>query len=87
MIEAIEADAAVLDHEITSAIQEGRNVNWPFKYQKAGAHRWTVWGGNGGHNCLTYAEEKLALAGAGNGVMLTDSSKASTQIHVRCVLS
>jgi hypothetical protein len=84
MIEAIEADFSILEMEKSAALIARRHFNSPFKYQVAGAHRWNIWGGNKGHNCLTYAEEKLSLAGAGNTKILTDSSKASTQIHIRC---
>ncbi len=83
MISAIENDAAILDNEINAAFQEGRETNWPFKYQKAGANRWSLWGGNSGHNCITWAEEKLAIAGVGNGKVWIDSKAASTEIHVR----
>ena len=85
MIRTIEDEAGILDQEISQAIQEGRDINWPFKYQKAGANRWSIWGGNSGHNCITWAEEKLALAGVGNGRVWVDSKMASTEMHVtRC---
>ncbi len=85
MIRTIEDEAGILDQEISQAIQEGRDINWPFKYQKAGANRWSIWGGNSGHNCITWAEEKLALASVGNGRVWVDSKMASTEMHVtRC---
>jgi hypothetical protein len=85
MIRAIEADAATLRREIDLAVRENQNVVWPFTYQKAGSFRWSIWGGNGGDNCITWAEGKLAIAGVGNGKVVLDSKMASTEVHVsRC---
>ena len=87
MITSIENDAKLIDDEVSSATKEGRNVQWPFKYQKAGSYRWNLWGGNGGENCVTWAEKKLAIAGAGNGKIAIDSKKAAPFVHVNCTVS
>jgi hypothetical protein len=54
----------------------------PFQY----AGMWCMYSYRGGHNCTTWAEEKLEKAGIGSGVILTDSSKAMPQVHVSCSL-
>lgn len=87
MIVSIEADAETLETEINEAVRENREVVWPFKYQKAGSGRWAIWGGNGGESCVTWAENKLAIAGVGSGVSILDSKKALPELHAtRCIL-
>jgi hypothetical protein len=57
------------------------------RFQYAG--NWCFYNYNGGHNCTTWAEEKLNLIGLGC-YLITDSSKASPSLHVSsrnsCVL-
>lgn len=53
-------------------------------FQYAG--NWCFYSYKGGHNCTTWAEEKLAIAGIGNNFIITDSSKAVPQVHVSCSL-
>ncbi len=54
-----------------------------FKFQTAGAHRLAILGGNGGLNCVTWAESQLEQAGAGSGKKLLDPIKASPAKHVK----
>lgn len=86
MIESIEADADLLETEVASAKAEKRNVNWPFRYQKAGSGRSTLFGGNGGESCITWAEKKIAIATGHQVTAVADSSKAVTSIHIGCSL-
>lgn len=55
-----------------------------FKYQNAGSGRWTwLLGGNGGENCITWAEKHLATIKIGNGMKVLDFKKASPVVHIR----
>lgn len=55
-----------------------------YRYEKAGSKRWTwLLGGNGGENCVTWAEKKLALAWSGNRGKVFDLVGASPRIHTK----
>ncbi len=49
--------------------------------------KWSCFSKVGGYNCITWAEEKLAIAGGGNGKMLLDSSKGIPSVHTSCIIS
>jgi hypothetical protein len=61
---------------LESSIKQGV---YPYKYQGAGSE--SVLPGNGGDNCVTWAEKKLAIAGLGNGVKPLDPWKAHPAVH------
>lgn len=61
------------------SIYAQRNQTIP--YQEAGAGRLSIWGGNGGHNCITWVKSKLAIAGLDNGTLPTDSSVTIPEAH------
>jgi hypothetical protein len=64
-------------------VNEGRNSA---NFQYAGNWCWSNY--KGGHNCTTWAEEKLNIIGIGQ-YLVTDSSKASPYLHVNsgCAIS
>lgn len=79
MMDAIRQERAALEQ----AKRDGTDKDL-FKYQNAGSKRWKLLlGGNGGENCVTWAEKKLAIAGAGNRGVILDSSKASPKMHLK----
>jgi len=62
--------------------QEQSDVNQgvnPANFQYAG--QWCWYSYKGGHNCTTWAEEKLNIIGIGKS-LVTDSSKASPFLHI-----
>jgi hypothetical protein len=67
MIKAIKQESI----DINGGITEAR-----FEY----FGKWSYFG-DGGYNCVTWAEDKLAIAGIGNGKMLLDSSKGVPSLH------
>jgi hypothetical protein len=78
-------------HQMIKAIKEEkgaidmRQIDSQFQY----AGQWCFYSYQGGHNCTTWAEEKLAIARVGNGILWTDSSKAMPAIHVgmgKCII-
>lgn len=86
MIQTIEAEALSLSTEINEAHNEMREADLPL-YQTAGASRYSIFGGNGGHNCVTWAEEKLKIAGINHSSVI-DPKKAIPAVHVMsCVVS
>lgn len=70
--------------KIKEAKERLNNEDAPF--QAAGNKRSLILGGNGGHNCVTWAEEQLTHAGIGNGTIKTDKIKAAPQIHAGCAI-
>ena len=55
-----------------------------FKFQTAGSGRLWILGGNGGENCVTWAEKQLVVAGIGNrAIKVLDSIKASPALHAK----
>jgi hypothetical protein len=57
-------------------IEIGENIG---NFQYAG--EWCIYSYKGGHNCISWAEEKLNIIGIGK-YLITDSSKASPFLHV-----
>jgi hypothetical protein len=67
MIENIKQEAANIDE---------RFLKPDFQY----AGKWCFYSYEGGHNCTTWAEEKLDIVGIGKH-LITDSSKAMPSLH------
>lgn len=75
--------AMVMIHDILDEKHGGGDYMAQEKnFQYAGM--WCFYSYRGGHNCTTWAEEKLGKAGVGNGIILMDSSKAMPSAHVTC---
>lgn len=68
-------DAVKTEHE---RIASGE-ISPDFQY----AGYWCWYSFEYGHNCTTWAEEKLALAGVGSGKKFLDSIKATPTDHVK----
>ncbi len=60
-------------------INTGKKIS---KFQYAG--NYCLYSYKGGHNCTSWAEEKLALVEVGNGFLPADSSKSMPWIHTKC---
>lgn len=70
--------AMIKDIKEESQRCDNREQDAEFQY----AGKWCLYSYNGGHNCTTWAEEKLAIAGVGNGIIKLDSIKAIPEVHV-----
>lgn len=82
MIAKIKEEQAVIAREKEEYERNGDIRVFTHLYQCAGSARSLILGGNGGENCVTWAEKMLAIADAGNGVKPIDSIKAAPQAHV-----
>ena len=77
------ADPEKVAHMITKIKEmQARLPDEKIPFQKAGSKRWPYFGGNGGDNCVTWAEKQLAIAGVGNAAIKADKIKASPAMHV-----
>jgi hypothetical protein len=64
---------------LKSEVAQGR---YPYTYQAAGSWSFLGWlWGNGGDNCVTWAEKELVLAHVGNGSKPKDSIAATAPAH------
>ncbi|MCH9626353.1 MAG: hypothetical protein S4CHLAM123_15500 [Chlamydiales bacterium] len=77
MIASIKED----QKEIKKALEKDDVESLP-PYQTGGVHRFTWLGSNGGHSCLTWAEEKLQVANINPSTSMFDSIKACPELHV-----
>lgn len=76
MIDTIEKD-------IKEVVEGCKNATFPKFYQSYGSSRCHIFGGNGGDNCVTWANKMMAIAKVGNGVKLLESSApALPLVHV-----
>jgi hypothetical protein len=83
MVQEVKKTQGLIMAELEAFQRTGDLKFFTHAYQKAGSARTPVLGGNGGDNCVTWAEKMLAIANAGNGVKPVDSFKAAPEAHVR----
>ena len=79
-------NAKDLINEVKKQVADNKNgIYQPFQY--GGIYRLAIFGGNGGHNCTTWAEEVLEKANIEGRKMLLDILKAMPEKHAkRCLI-
>jgi len=81
--EAVEKmiQSIIFDRDRTKAAMD-KGEEPPIKYQVAGSYRAWILGGNEGENCLTWAENKLRVAGIEPKTTWLDWIKAVPELHI-----